>query len=87
LSIAIHTSFNKRQLSVQPTANAGFVIKRSLNLAVDYLRLDLRWALRALRAMIMTPKQRPHLKGNAAIPYLVSPKSFYLLLERLSLFV
>ena len=35
----------------------------------NYLRLDLRIPLRDLRAMLLTPYQRPHLNGNAAIPH------------------
>jgi len=57
-------------VAIRCTANCQcWVGKPSCN----YLRLDFLIPLRALRAMLMTPKRAAtYLKGKAAIPYLVS---------------
>jgi len=57
-------------VAIRCTANCQcWVGKPSCN----YLRLDFLIPLRALRAMLMTPKRAAtYLKGKAAIPYLVT---------------
>ena len=71
MSVAI--IYPLKSLAISCTANCQcWVLKTKRN----YLRLDFLIPLRALRAMLMTPKRAAtYLKGKAAIPYLVYPNS------------